>query len=114
MAKKTIPLLTEEDVQKNIDKHNTDFEAALALRIKEAEAEKNRVKNMACPVCKSKKKEHVLLSFKNRPLVYGGRNAAAEQWEYYICEGCGVHYTDINKPKQDVKQSRRRNARRGE
>ena len=50
---------------------------------------------MECPVCKSTDKgRHVEYE---RNGVYGPGSFSKKTNEYFVCFGCGVHYTDLNK-----------------
>lgn len=75
------------------------FRDNLALQRKEWDAahvkEENRIKNKKCPCCKSPSKEHVL-NYKHNG-IFGPASHSTKIDDYYICKGCGVHYTDINK-----------------
>lgn len=50
-----------------------------------------------CSVCKSKEKHHHKKYENNGIIGPGSRGWIAE--EYLICMSCGIHYSDINKPK---------------
>ena len=62
---------------------------------KQRKQEEIRIKNMECPVCKSKKKEHIVKNESN-----GIMGPGFHSWEidnYYICLDCGVMYKDLKK-----------------
>jgi transposase-like protein len=54
--------------------------------------------NLQCPVCTNIQKEKVNISFRNGPVVYGGRNNRSTNLaEYYVCQHCGSMYVDLKK-----------------
>ena len=61
----------------------------------EVEEEKARISEMSCPACRSKEKEHYVKRDSNGILGPGRSSWLIE--EYYICKGCGIHYSDLNK-----------------
>lgn len=60
-------------------------------------AEKRRIEQLACPVCKSTNKKHIVKSANNG--VIGPGYCSYRTADYYVCNGCGVHFSDINKAK---------------
>jgi transposase-like protein len=63
----------------------------------EVKIENDRIINLSCPHCRTENKELVNISFRNGPVVYGGRNNSRKLAEYYVCHGCGIMFVDINK-----------------
>jgi transposase-like protein len=61
----------------------------------EVEAEKIRIGEIRCPFCGSKEKDHFVNRGTNGVLGSGHSSWLIE--EYYICKGCGIHYSDLNK-----------------
>lgn len=62
---------------------------------KETKQEYQRIEKLECPACKSKKKKYHCE--RNSNGIYGPGHHSFITNEYYICENCGVHYSDINK-----------------
>ena len=61
----------------------------------EIEAENKRIDKIRCPFCGAKEKEHYVNTGTNGVIGPGRSSWLIE--EYYICKGCGVHYSDLNK-----------------
>ena len=61
----------------------------------EIEAKKERVEKLNCPACKSIKKSCYRKYESNGVMGPGGYSKIVE--EYYICQNCGIHYSDLNK-----------------
>jgi len=66
---------------------------------KESKEESARIENMECPCCKSTEKERFLKSIDNGICGPGYHSRITD--DYYVCQGCGIHYTDLN--KKDIK-----------
>jgi transposase-like protein len=62
-----------------------------------AMVEKNRIDQMECPVCKSNDKSKNNLIKDNG--VFGPGFESHVVLTYYVCNDCGVHYSDLNKKK---------------
>lgn len=62
-------------------------------------AEEKRIAKIKCPVCKFTKKTRFVQS-RNNGVIGPGYHSHIEN-EYYICLECGIHYSDLNKPKDD-------------
>lgn len=58
-------------------------------------AEGKRRSELACPTCKSTDKKRHVKYEGNGILGPGSRSWTTE--DYYICQGCGVHFSDLNK-----------------
>jgi transposase-like protein len=61
----------------------------------EVKKEEKRIKEMTCPSCKSKEKNHYVNRESNG--IFGPGRASWLVEEYYICMKCGIHYSDLNK-----------------
>jgi hypothetical protein len=68
------------------------------LKAEKRALEEERIRNIKCPVCKSKKKSHFVDRVSNG--VYGRGHNSYVKNEYLICENCGVHYSDLKKMKE--------------
>ncbi len=80
---------------KRMDEERKIAEERYSSALKE---EETRVKNMKCPLCKSKKKERNISSVSNG--VMGPGHHSRKIADHYICMDCGIHYSDLN--KQDI------------
>jgi len=60
-----------------------------------AKEETERVEKMECPCCESTEKRRHHRTENNGIIGPGYFSHTVD--DYYICEGCGVHYTDLNK-----------------
>ena len=58
-------------------------------------SEKERIAEIRCPSCGAKVKEHYINQGTNGVIGPGRSSWLIE--EYYICKGCGIHYSDLNK-----------------
>lgn len=56
--------------------------------------EDNRINKITCPVCHLTNKKHVRVPYDNK-------NTTQENlvYDFFICQNCGTHYSDINKKK---------------
>ncbi len=110
-----IKRLTVTDIFKNGECKPVDMKAHLEKREKEIKedqqryeaevaAEKERLKDLSCPVCKNTDKKHVVIS-KDNGIIGPGYHSRVLQ-DYYVCQGCGIMFVDLNKkeirfPKDD-------------
>ena len=60
--------------------------------------EEERIAKLACPLCKSTTKAHIVKSGSNDIIGPGYRSWVLD--EYYVCKGCGVMYRDLTKLKE--------------
>lgn len=87
-----------EDIKKSEEESKKKYE-------KEVEKENKRIEKLECPCCKSKIKERHIQSSNNG--IYGSGFHSTTIEDYYICSGCGVHFTDLNKKEiQNPSRSR--------
>jgi C4-type Zn-finger protein len=81
-----------------MDSFYSDWEAQIKKEeekyYKEVEQEKDRVKNMTCPCCKSTDKQHFVQS-ENNGVMGSGYSSWVIQ-SYYVCMSCGIHYSDLS------------------
>jgi transposase-like protein len=81
-----------------IDQHLREMDETVQKMARLAEIEEqNRIGQMQCPVCKSQKKTYNNLSNNNG--VFGPGYYSHTILEFYVCDDCGVHYSDLNKKK---------------
>lgn len=71
------------------------YEQQVSKYKEELEAEKKRITKLACPACKCTDKKHHVKYESNGILGPGSRSWTTE--DYYICQGCGIHFNDLNK-----------------
>jgi len=67
--------------------------------------EKERRKNIECPVCKTKQSGRVVKRDSNSIIGPGSRSWVTE--EYLVCGKCGVMFKDLNKPENEPKYPKR-------
>lgn len=60
-------------------------------------AEQQRIDQMVCPICKSNNKFRHMLTENNG--IFGPGYSSHVILDFYICNDCGVHYSDLNKKK---------------
>lgn len=119
---------TPEEIEAGIKAANEKYDMDLKTYEFLVREEEQRILDMECPVCKETHKNNIIITQRNGPVIYGGRNPDSKVSDYYVCMGCGIHYSDINKKKLDKpeepgfykktkrnvrKKSRGRNARPG-
>lgn len=73
---------------------NINTEEYIEEQRKKEDMEKNRIASIACPVCKSNLKKRFIQSESNGILGPGYHSHTIN--DYYICQSCGVHYSDLN------------------
>lgn len=73
-----------EQYKKDLEKYHEDVKQ-----------ECDRVEAMECPCCKSTAK-HRHHRTENNGIIGPGYHSRTID-DYYICQSCGVHYTDLNK-----------------
>jgi len=78
------------------EQHKAYLENVLRYE-RETKQEKQRIKKLECPACKSKEKKYHCESKNNG--IYGPGYHSTITNEYYICGKCGIHYSDLNKRK---------------
>ena len=71
------------------------YEDEVRLYKEKVKKEEDRVVAMTCPCCKSADKKHNMLSTSNG--VMGPGYSSRIIADYYICQSCGIHYSDMNK-----------------
>lgn len=76
------------------EQHKAYLEDVLRYE-KETIQEKQRIEKLECPACKSKKKKYHY-ERKSNGIIGPGYHSTIIK-EYYICEKCGIHYSDLNK-----------------
>lgn len=81
----------------NLEEHKKEIRKLEDQKKREREKEEQRIKDLKCPCCENTKKQFKRLSFRNGPLVCGGRNSSTTLGEYYICLNCGTMYVDLLK-----------------
>lgn len=87
----------EKNVDKAFDAH-LKFEEERKRKQKELnDIESQRVADLSCPSCKSKEKQ-LHQHTTNNGIIGSGFKRTIHN-EYYICLGCGIHYTDVYKLK---------------
>ena len=62
---------------------------------KDCDEEKYRIELLSCPVCNSTDKKHIKVVASNG--IYGPGHYSQNLDDYYCCNGCGVHFSDLNK-----------------
>ena len=77
-----------ENQRKLKNKEREDYEKAV-------KKERERVDEMECPCCNSTAKLRHHKTESNG--VFGPGHHSRTVDDYYICQACGVHYTDLNK-----------------
>lgn len=91
---------TAEEIKAKEEEAEKKYQTALAKYNKEKAKEEKRIKNLPCPCCKSINKQHIL-KHKSNGVMGAGYHAYVTD-DYWVCEGCGVHYSDINKPEKEL------------
>lgn len=86
--------LDMSEYYKNIDIQRKKDEERYKIEVSK---EKERIKKLACPLCKSKDKTHNLQYISNGILGPGASSSTTS--DYYICNKCGIHFSDLNKKK---------------
>ena len=61
------------------------------------ESEEKRISDMKCPSCDSTDKGHHVKYESNGIIGPGSHSRVTE--DYYICQKCGIHYSDLNYKK---------------
>jgi len=72
-------------------------EQAKEERRHKEKVEQNRIDRMECPVCHSKDKTRLNIVKDNGILGPGFESHVV--MTYYVCNDCGVHYSDLKKKK---------------
>lgn len=86
---------TPIDMNKYYEEQHKEYLEDVLRYEKEIIQEKQRIEKLECPACKSKEKKHHCEGNSNG--VYGPGHYSTITNEYYICEKCGIHYSDLNK-----------------
>lgn len=107
MINKNKPFISEEALkifEENIDKafdNHLKIEEERKRKQEELELiESQRISDLSCPSCKSKEKQLNQITTNNGIIGNGYRMKIHD--EYYICLGCGIHYTDVFKLKNNL------------
>lgn len=83
------------DMTKVYEESKKQYEKSLERYKKDKAAEEKRIEKLTCPNCKSKDKKHILKYESNGIMGPGSRSWTTD--DYYICQSCGIHFTDLNK-----------------
>lgn len=75
-----------KEQQEQIEADKKRYEEEVAIEAK-------RVKKMCCPACKGTEKNRIRKTENNGVYGPGCRSWVVD--DYYICLGCGVHFTDL-------------------
>jgi C4-type Zn-finger protein len=79
-----------------IDEELRGIDKRIAEEVRLAKiTEQNRIEQMECPVCKSNDKTRNNLVKDNG--VFGPGCESHVVLTYYVCNDCGVHYSDLKK-----------------
>lgn len=83
------------DLDKIIKEDRKKYRQDLKKYEEDVQDEEKRIETMKCPVCQSVEKEHIM-KHKNNGIIGPGYRSYVTS-DYYLCKGCGVHYSDINR-----------------
>lgn len=83
------------DMTDHYKRKEEDLKVAQAAWEKAHAAENTRILRLKCPVCKSSKKERSTHNTSNG--IMGPGFSSTKIFDHYVCQGCGVHYSDIKK-----------------
>jgi transposase-like protein len=86
---------TPIDMSEYYDRQHKAYLEDVLRYEKETKQERQRIEKLECPICNSKEKKYHCES-KNNGIIGPGYHSTITN-EYYICEKCGIHYSDLNK-----------------
>lgn len=91
ILEEAVPVDMEAYYKRKVEEKKRD-----ELRYKNEIAEESeRIKKMKCPACSSVNKKRHTTSKNNGIIGPGYRSTILD--DYYICQKCGIHYSDLNK-----------------
>ena len=86
-----------EELKKQEEQENIIYKENL-------QKEAKRLEDLCCPLCKSKDKYRNIVSDSNGIMGSGYRSHTL--LDHFICNSCGIHYSDID--KEEIKKPNKR------
>jgi transposase-like protein len=88
------------DYSKVFEEKKAREEEDLERYKKEVKEEELRIEKLSCPVCSNSKKRRFITAESNGVMGPGYHSRITN--DYFICETCGIHFSDLN--KKEIKQ----------